>query len=401
MRRFLFYLLVLFVVISCSCSQPFKLQTKTYNAKPINRKYISNFVDRNSQSSYSIIADGNTLKICDRKTRSLVFSELELPGAVISSYRVVYDYYVICKSQNSNFLVCFSSYNDTLHKLELRKEFEVKTQSSQIIGVLSNDTTIITQSEDKTILYYYKKGNLIKNIKYPRPTIWWLSNYDGFVNIGFDGQDLIFQTDGNHDSIVDEIREKIKEPSPIDNAFFQMTRFYTEYIDLYDGKNLWRIQTQLNSLDNMNIRGPLEIENLEKGINLFLYPYKNGLCMVEINKKDSSKLVLRHVDDRKMYPITGYSGNWWPPDPGGYYLYGYEENNTCRIKCFHLFTKENGNSDTIDFKECDVEPFHDSRENIIDGDYYNPDNDYSSIRDVSFIIFVKDGIYYIPNATNW
>ena len=400
MRRFLSCLFVLLVAICCSCSQPFKLQTKIYNTKPTNGKIIDFILDDSSQNSYSIIADGNTLKICDRKTRSLVFSELELPGAVTSNYNSVYEYYMICKSQKGNSLVCFS-YDDTLRKLELHKKFEVKTQSSQIVSELPGMNGVITQSEDKTILYLYVKGKLIKSIKYPKPTIWWHPNYDHLQNIGFDGQDLIFQTDSDHDGIFYEIREKIKEPSPIDNAFFQPTGWYKQYVDLYDGKSLWRIQTKLNNLGNMYIRGPLEINNLERGINLFLYPYKNGLCMVEISKKDSSKLVLRHVDDRKMYTIAGYSGNWWPPDPGGYYLYGYEENNTYRVKCFHLFTKEIGNSDTVDFKECDVEPIYDSRENIIDGDYYNPDNDYSSIRDVSFIIFVKDGIYYIPDATNW
>ncbi|HOR46351.1 MAG TPA: hypothetical protein PLX04_00970 [Caldisericia bacterium] len=376
-----------------------KLRTTIIGKNPINGVYIEDIYDLNSHSYYSIIADGDVLKICDKKTRSLIFSELKLPGAAISSYYAEHKYYMICKSQKGNSLVCFS-YDDTLRKLELHKKFEVKTQSSQIVSELPGMDGVITQSEDKTILYLYTKGKLIKSIKYSKPTIWWHPNYyDHLQNIGFDGQDLIFQTDSDHDGIFYEIREKIKEPSSIDNAFFQPTGWYERYVDLYDGINLWRIETCLNGLGNMHIKGPLEIKNLKKGFNQILYPYEKGLCRVEISKTDSSKLVLKHIDDRSMYPVVEFSRNW--TIPAGYYLYGCKENDSYELKCYKFFWEDIENSDrNLAYKECDVEAV-DSREGIISGDYYNPNNDYSSSRDVSFIIFTKDGIYYIPDATNW
>ena len=192
MRRFLSYLLVLFVVISCSCTQPFELQAKPLSKYPIQGILVGSIFDKNSQSSYSIIANGNTLKICDSKTRTLVMSEIKLPGQVISNYQIAYEYHIICKSKDGNLLIRYI-YDNQAQKLELKKLFETQTKSSYIVSDLPGMDGDITQSEDKTILYLYVKDKLIKSIKYPRPTIWWHPNYDSLQNIGFDGQDLIYQ----------------------------------------------------------------------------------------------------------------------------------------------------------------------------------------------------------------
>ena len=397
MRRFLSYLLVLFVVISCSCTQPFELQAKPLSKYPIQGILVGSIFDKNSQSSYSIIANGNTLKICDSKTRTLVMSEIKLPGQVISNYQIAYEYHIICKSKDGNLLIRYI-YDNQAQKLELKKLFETQTKSSYIVSDLPGMDGDITQSEDKTILYLYVKDKLIKSIKYPKPTIWWHPNYDSLQNIGFDGQDLIFQSDNNKNGNINETRKKIKEPSPIDNAFFQPTEWYKKYIDLYDGTNLWRVETSLDYLGNANVRGPLEIKKLEKGYNQIFYPYEKGLCRVEVSETNSNILVLKHIDDKKMYPIIDFSGDWTAPT--GYYLYGYKENGNYKLKCFKFFRKDDRNNYDIRFKSCDVRFLFDLpvNEDIYDSDYYHQAYDYDN---VSFNIYTKNFVFVIPNATNW
>jgi len=385
------------VVISCSCTQPFELQAKPLSKYPIQGILVGSIFDKNSQSSYSIIANGNTLKICDSKTRTLVMSEIKLPGQVISNYQIAYEYHIICKSKDGNLLIRYI-YDNQAQKLELKKLFETQTKSSYIVSDLPGMDGDITQSEDKTILYLYVKDKLIKSIKYPRPTIWWHPNYDSLQNIGFDGQDLIYQSDSNKNGNINETRKKIKEPSPIDNAFFQPTGWYSEYVDLYDGINLWRVKNILINYEDPIVKGPLEIKKLEKGYNHILYPYEKGLCRVEVSETNSTILVLKHIDDKKMYPIIDFSGNW--TGPTGYYLYGYKENGNYKLKCFKFYRKDDRNNNDIIFQSCDVRFLFDLpvNEDIYYSDYYHQAYDYDN---VSFNIYTKNFVFVIPNATNW
>ncbi len=393
MKRCFSYLLALLVAISCGCSQTsFELNAKPVGKYPIQGIFVGSILDENSQSFYSIIAKGDMLKICDGKTRTLVISEMKLPGSVISKYQLVHECYMICRSRNGNLLVCYL-YNDEIRKLELHKLFETQTQASQIIGDVSGENVIVTQSEDRTTLYLHneKTGSLINIIKYPKPTIWWRSN------IGFDGQDLIYQT-GYKNGFFEETRKKITESSSIGNAFFQITGSYTDYIDLYDGKNLWRINTDIIYSTSSVVKGPLEIKNLEKGYNQLLYPYEKGLCMIGISEVDSNQLVLKHIDDRKMYPIDEFSlGNIWAPV--GYFLYGYKkEDGNYSLKCFKFFQKDQ-KSYKLHYEERDIHfVFGGPNEDILDSDYYHPMNDFSNI---TFNLYTKDFTYSIPNVTNW